>query len=36
MTSVDVFGRTSKKSESIVKLLSNGGLNLCNDSLKLN
>ena len=35
MTSVDVFGRISKKSESVVKLLSNGGLNLTNDSLQI-
>src|SRR5580692_913660 len=35
MTSVDVFGRTSKKSESNVKCLSNGGLNLTNDSLQI-
>ncbi len=35
MTSVDVFGRPSKKSESILKILSNGGLNLIDGILKI-
>ena len=33
MTSVNVFGRSSKKSTSIFKILSNGGLDSINDSL---
>ena len=35
MTSVDVFGRQFKKTESSLKLLSNGGLNSINDSLSI-
>ena len=35
MTSVDVFGRPTKKSEFIIKIVSNGGLNLINDYLKI-
>src|ERR1051325_1797737 len=31
MTNVDVFGRPFKKSASVFKILSNGGLNLVND-----
>ena len=33
--SVDLFGRQSKKTESTIKLLSNGGLTLRNDSLSV-
>ena len=35
MASVNMFGRTLKQSESVVKLLSNEGLNLTNDSLQI-
>ena len=35
MTSVDVFGRSSKKSVSAFKILSNGALSLFNDFLSL-
>ena len=35
MTSVDVFGRQFKKTESNFKLLSNGGLDSINDSLSI-
>src|SRR6188768_1673493 len=35
MNSIDLFGRQTKKTESTIKLLSNGGLNLINDSLSL-
>ena len=35
MNSVDVFGRPSKKSESILKIPSNGGLNLIDAVLKI-